>query len=249
MSRLLVRLGRFLLRAGLLGMLLVAAYFLAALVLGCIPLNRHFRNATHQGAVKVWVISNEIHADLVVPIRNEIFDWSTLVDCRDVQRPDEGCTSLEIGLGDRRFYLECPTWADAKVSIMLGAFCGLHSTAMHVTWLKGDFENGPRCRSLSLDGEQYRQLCLFMSASFTRDASQRAIHIPAPGYTTDDAFYEAQGRYNTFETCNTWTGRALAAAGVRVGVWTPMRWGVFWQLPAPSPNAHELRQKRMPTTI
>ena len=82
-----------------------------------------------------------------------------------------------------------------------------------------------------LTPEQYARLCDHMSASFKRDDQQRSLVIDHEGYTDTDAFYEANGRYTAFRTCNVWSGQALAAGGVRVGYWTPMKWGILWQLP------------------
>ncbi|MEJ8631383.1 DUF2459 domain-containing protein [Sphingomonas sp. I4] len=36
-----------------------------------------------------------------------------------------------------------------------------------------------------------------------------------------------KGRYSAAHTCNNWTGNALAAAGVRMGWWTPFPWTVM----------------------
>ena len=51
------------------------------------------------------------------------------------------------------------------------------------------------------------------------------------GYNSNDAFYEANGGYSAIMTCNEWTGRALRAAGVRMGLWTPIEQSVMWRLP------------------
>ena len=48
------------------------------------------------------------------------------------------------------------------------------------------------------------------------------------GYFGYDAFYEGTGRYSAVRTCNSWTGAALAAAGIRVGAWTPFPVTVLW---------------------
>ena len=45
--------------------------------------------------------------------------------------------------------------------------------------------------------------------------------IDAAGYGDNDAFYEAIPRYTFWYTCNEWTRRALAAAGVRTAIWAP----------------------------
>jgi hypothetical protein len=51
-------------------------------------------------------------------------------------------------------------------------------------------------------------------------------------YGSTDRFYTATGRYHCFNTCNQWTGRGLARAGVPVGIWTPLKPQVLCWLPA-----------------
>ena len=222
------RAGKSILRAGLLLGTLVAAYMLLALIGATVPANRHFHS--QPGGVPIWVTCSEIHTDIVVPVKNEFFDWTSVLAYQDVQQADESFAWLALGWGDRTFYLETPTWADVKLSTVLAAGCGMHATAMHICWLQGEFGPGPECRTVSLSRQQYAGLCEFLTAGFRLDTAHRAIRIPAPGYTAHDAFYAAGGHYNFIETCNTWAGQALTAGGVRVGIWTPLKWGVLWQL-------------------
>ena len=63
----------------------------------------------------------------------------------------------------------------------------------------------------------------------------RATVIPDSGYDANDAFYEALGGYNAFETCNTWAGRGLRQAGLPVSRWTPFDFNVLWDLPPTAP--------------
>ena len=63
------------------------------------------------------------------------------------------------------------------------------------------------------------------------DAQGRTIPLIGRGYSVNDAFYEANGGYSFIMTCNEWTGRALRAAGVRMGLWTPVEQSVMWRLP------------------
>ena len=226
-----LRLAKYSLRLGWLAVGLLLLYLSAALLGAIIPKNRNFVSAP--SGVKIWVLCSDIHSDIIVPVKNDLFDWTTLVARGDAAEVDENHDLLAIGWGDRRFYLETPTWSDVKVANVFSAFCGLGQTAMHVDWIKGTPQAGPQCRSLTLTPHQYTDLCHFISASFTRGAEQRSIHIDAPGYSKTDAFYEAVGSYSALQTCNTWTGQALSIGGVRVGSWTPMKWGVLWQLPSP----------------
>lgn len=215
----------------LLFVLALLLYFGLALVGACWPRNAAFVSASE--GIPIRVIAGPIHTDVVVPVKTRIFDWSTLLDSQAVNAPDPALDHLAIGWGDRKFYLETPTWRDVKLRNVASAFCGLDATAMHVEWCAEPFPEGPNCRALTLTPDQYAQLCAYMSSSFRRDDSGRGVRIEAPGYRDTDAFYEAEGRYSAIRTCNTWTGDALASGGVRVGAWTPTTWGVLWQLPGP----------------
>jgi uncharacterized protein (TIGR02117 family) len=207
---------------------LVGLYVLAMLAGALIALNADFRSAPD--GVRIWVSCSDIHSDVVVPVKNGVFDWTSLLDRDQARAVDGDFAYLALGWGDRRFFLETPTWSDVKVANVVSAFCGLNETAMHVNWLKDEPAEGALCRSLVLTPAQYAELCAFVSESFAKDGEGRSRHIDAPGYTATDAFYEAHGRYSALKTCNTWTGQALAAGGIRVGLWTPMKWGVLWQL-------------------
>jgi ABC-type lipoprotein export system ATPase subunit len=65
-----------------------------------------------------------------------------------------------------------------------------------------------------------------------RDAGGAVRRIDAAGYFGTDAFYEAVPTYTFWFTCNEWTRRALAAAGVRTAWWAPFDIAVMHHLPA-----------------
>ena len=47
-------------------------------------------------------------------------------------------------------------------------------------------------------------------------------------YGNDDAFYEANGTYNLFKTCNTWANNGLKACEKKAALWTPFESGIFY---------------------
>ena len=216
-----------------LGLTIVAAltivlYLAAALVGAVVPRNREFR-ASQQGVVTIWVSCGEIHSDIVVPASNQYFDWTEFLSRKELPQVDQRFGWIGMGWGDRRVYLETPTWAELKWKNVATAMVGIDPTAMHIQWIAGDLVAGPQCRAVGLDQTQYLQLCSYLRQGFSQD-SGRPIRINAPGYGPHDLFYEAQGRYSVLNDCNTWAGDALASSGVRVGAWTPFPWGVLWQL-------------------
>ena len=47
-------------------------------------------------------------------------------------------------------------------------------------------------------------------------------------YGKNDAFYEANGSYSLFHTCNTWANNGLKACGQKACFWTPFDSGIFY---------------------
>jgi uncharacterized protein (TIGR02117 family) len=66
--------------------------------------------------------------------------------------------------------------------------------------------------------------------SFALDEAGAPRPLLGSGYRDWDMFYESPGGYSVFLTCNEWTGRALRAAGVRTGLWTPFAQSIMWRL-------------------
>ena len=197
----------------------VALYFLAAVVLSAIPLNR---DAGRSGPIEIFVRSNGMHVDLVLPVRNERFDWGPVAPASDAADPRAAAAPwVAIGWGDRDVYRKVPTWSDLTPGLALRAGLGLDGAALHAVRLF-IVEEGPDCRPLALTDEQYDALVAFLLESGVRDADGRLVPLAGtPGFGATDAFYEARGRYHPFFTCNTWCNLALKRAGLPCCVWTP----------------------------
>ena len=209
----------------ILGLLFCVALTLAVVVGALWTVNSDFTPAQEDG-VKVWVFAGPIHTDILFPASGGDYDWS------EILRPGDPVPEyLAVGWGDRKFYLETPTWADVTVGNVVGAFLGLHRTALHVDRWTSIPAQTSQCRQVVLTRAQYLRLCAFVHASFSRDSEGKLKLIPGRGYGPTDVFFEATGRYSLLRTCNCWAGDALAAAGVRMGRWTPLPQSVLWSLP------------------
>lgn len=176
--------------------------------------------------IEAYVLSNGVHTDLLLPIRTEVIDWSDVFRPGDVPAMPTDAAFIAIGWGDRAFYLHTPTWADLTASRALGALSGRNPSLLHVTWL-GRAQAQQGAHALPLSAAQYRRLVAHVRQSLP---AAHAMQIVGAHYGPQDAFYEARGSYNAFETCNTWTGRGLREAGVAASRWTPFDWNVVWHL-------------------
>ena len=193
--------------------IVIAAYAAAGLVGGTIPANGGWREPRE--GVRIHLLSNGVHTGIVVPVAAAGVDWRALVRPEDLRDPRyAGYGWLAFGWGDAAFYVGTPTWWDVRPSTVVHAAIGGGPTLVHVDHLPEPAAD-PDVRTIVLRPEEYRRLAAFLRASFAANGAHRF------GYGPNDAFYAATGRYSALTTCNAWTGRALRAAGVRVGAWTP----------------------------
>ncbi|HEY4092825.1 MAG TPA: TIGR02117 family protein [Luteibacter sp.] len=208
---------------------LPAIYLLLAFVLGLVPVNRHWKPPAD--GVVVWLTTNGVHAGFALPARDLSMDWTRLfppVHARAPHEPLNGDVAY-IGWGDRTFFLEVPTWGDLKPSTAAYALSGLDRTAMHVEYGPPPAE-GVQARRLMLTREQYVRLVAYIHASTSVDTKGNAAWIPGHAYSDDDAFYEGNGHYSLFVTCNQWTRDALSVSGVRTAAWSPFDKPLFHQV-------------------
>ncbi|MET0937525.1 MAG: DUF2459 domain-containing protein, partial [Luteibacter sp.] len=131
--------------------------------------------------------------------------------------------------GDRHFFLEVPEWSDLTTRTALTALSGSDAAALHVEYGPPP-TNEPSAIRLTLTPEAYSRLVTYVRQSTVIGDDNAATWIAGHHYALGDAFYEANGRYSLFVTCNQWTRNALSAAGVRVPLWAPFDRALFWQL-------------------
>ncbi len=224
-SLLLGRVIRTLIRAIVSFIGIVVVYLVAAVILSAIPVNR---TSDVKGKIEVYLLSNGVHTDLVVPYRNHLKDWSAEVKPEHFSLPDTTYRYLAFGWGDKAFYLETPNWSDLKVQTAFNAAFGLGPSAVHTTFFRSLIENED-CIKLRLSEEQYLKLVRFIEDTFDRGKTGETVQINTNGlYGPHDAFYKANGRYNLFKTCNTWTNQGLKVSGQKACLWTPFDKGIFW---------------------
>jgi uncharacterized protein (TIGR02117 family) len=219
---------RVLLGSLLLLVLAPITWFAAALVLGTIPANVAWTEP--ERGVTIFVRTNGVHTWIVMPKVNAIMDWRPYAPGEHLRDPRYGRSDhVGIGYGNREFYLETPTWADLTLSNAFYAAFGNGSTLLHV-----EHDHRPRAdewqRPITVSPAQYRRLVDYIRPRFRLDGGGRTIPLIGRGYGDWDMFYEAEGGYSFVFTCNEWTGRALRAAGIRTGLWTPLSQSIMWRL-------------------
>ncbi|WP_345209783.1 TIGR02117 family protein [Mucilaginibacter gynuensis] len=205
---------------------IVPIYLLSAYTLSRISVDRE---AGSGNDVAVYLITNGVHTDLVLPARSRHINWTDEIKYSNTKSKDTTAAYVAFGWGDKGFYLETPTWADLKASVACRAACGYGSSAMHATFYKHVREDSTSVK-IMMSNAQYSRLVSYIKGSFRTDDGQHFINIPTnANYGNSDAFYEAKGSYSIFHTCNTWTNNALKSCGQKACLWTPFDTGLFYQ--------------------
>ena len=199
-------------------MIFIFLAYIAVNLIGLIPVNNDF--VPTEDGVQLFVASNAVHADIIVPKSNEVFDWTEAFADANFLGDISQESHVAIGWGDRGFFLETPTWDDLKLSTATNALLLPSDTCVHVSFTRPEFY--PNATPVTVSMEQYEQLVEFINETFKMNASGNRSQIEGYAYSRTDAFFDAHGRYHIFNTCNSWAGRALKRAGVRTPWSSPL---------------------------
>lgn len=177
--------------------------------------------------IPLYIYTNGVHTDIVMPVKNSITDWSEKISFENVKSKKTDYKYVGIGWGDKGFYLDTPTWADLKASTAFKAAFWLSDSAMHCSFYN-DMKEAEDCKKIMISEQQYRDLVSFVDAKFDKDAKGNYMFIKTDAvYDDNDAFYDAKGTYSFLYTCNTWSNDALKAAGQKAAWWTASDFGIF----------------------
>lgn len=202
----------------------VVVYVLFAFVLSRIPV--HSEDEDKDEDVAIYIKTNGVHTDIVVPIRTEYKDWSEKVQFAHIKSQDSTMQYIGFGWGDKGFYLNTPEWADLKFSTAFNAAFYLGTSAMHATFYK-QVKESESCVKINISKAEYEKLIAYIEDSFQHGADGNPILIDTTTYGQNDSFYEANRKYHLFYTCNTWANNALKSAEQKAALWTPSDTGIF----------------------
>ena len=210
---------KYIMRAFLGLLVLIAGYFLIAVVLSTISTNP--KELKCEKDKEIYITTNGIHLDIIISkayLNNQI---------QQELQIDEKVKYASFGWGDKGFYLETPTWEDLKLKTAIKALFLKSETAMHLTTYNQKYDSWliqPVCDS------QLETLIDYINNSFERDDEGKIIEIKDPGYTEYDKFYEAIGNYNCIQTCNEWVNEGFKKAEIKTSIWSPFDNGVLYQV-------------------
>lgn len=206
--------------------LLLVAYGLWTLLGALVPVHPKFRPSSN--GVDIYLSTNGMHTNFILPVKNEIFDWTHFMDHQLYEINLHSNALLSFGWGDQAIYLDLPAWNQLTLKLALRTLFLPTPALLHIeAHLTPPPENTVHTR---ISKEQYAQLCQFIFSTFKLGQQNDVQLVPGAGYTANDQFYQAEGKYHVFNTCNTWVNEGLKQIGVRTAWWTNIDRSLFYQL-------------------
>ena len=179
------------------------------------PVKGLFPPGTDEPSKSIYLVSHGWHAGIVV--KREDIPVGIWPQANDFPESEY----LEVGWGDREYYMN----PDSGIGTALKAGLLPTDSVLHVVGF-----NGPVTRvfpvseiiRIDLSEPGLRKLLEYFEMSYAEDTTGETIRLGRSLYG-DGQFYLSRETYHTFNTCNTWTARALRSAGAPITPATNLR--------------------------
>jgi uncharacterized protein (TIGR02117 family) len=210
------------------GILLKLIFLLVlAILLSLIPVNTSYLPA--EDGITIYVSSNGVHTDLILPVRSEIINWQNLFHPDYFGNGWVYAPYIAFGWGERGFYLNTPEWSDLRVKTALNALLIPSASVMHVSLWPQPEEND-LTKMIVLSDADYKKIVENITNSFSLGEDGFFFKVNHPGYGDYDLFFESPLKFHLFKTCNVWTNSVLKTAGIRTSLWTPFDKPILFHL-------------------
>ncbi|GAB3819935.1 TIGR02117 family protein [Pontibacter rugosus] len=203
--------------------------FLAFLLSGFPVISSYAQEQQQSKKIEIFVTSNGVHTNLVLPVSTPYIDWRHKLPLQQFAHVDSSYKYVAFGWGDKRFFMQTPEWKDITPGVALAAAFWPTSTAMHVTYIKSKLVENRRQQPILITPEQYQLLISYIDRSFVQQENAFQ-HITGSGYTRQDTFYEAHGRYHVLKNCNNWVNRGLKSMNHKSALWAPVPFAIMRHL-------------------
>ncbi|MEM9777316.1 MAG: DUF2459 domain-containing protein [Chloroflexota bacterium] len=210
---------KFVLRSFAVFCFFLTSYLLIGEGLGKIGVNTEF--VEDPNGIEIYIISNGVHTDIVVPAVSDQKDWTQLFDPATFQPPiiDQTPAFVAFGWGDLGLYRDVPTWDDLTVRILFTSMLLPTESAVHVSYFLNQPVESENIILLQISPEQYDILIEeILTAVDLKDGEAQSLNCCYyPNFR--DQFYESSFYYHILYTCNMWTNETLKKADLPAALW------------------------------
>lgn len=200
-------------------LILTSIYFFLSIILSFSPVTTPLPDCVPEK--EIYISTNGIHADIIIPAHELDSDFLLQI------QPLPATQFIAFGYGDKNFYIKTPEWKDLTFSVAFRALFLKSETSMHVTYYQWKARNW---KSVKLCHQQLRTLIVYIESTFRYDQQGQLLKMEFEGYNKYDRFFEAEGNFSLFTTCNTWVNAGFKESEIRTAVWTPFDLGVLYHI-------------------
>lgn len=190
--------------------LIPVVYLIISLILTLIPITN--KEGYSEKNKSIYLISNGVHLNIIIR-KNQLS--SKLLDGLRYFKDDN---YFSFGWGDKKFYLNTPTWGDLTFNNAFRALFLKSPTLIHlarystinVDWVE-----------IKVSQNQLNKINQYIYKTFYFNPQNKKILLNNKGYSFNDDFYEALGSYSCFKTSNSWVNTGLKKSDIKACLWTP----------------------------
>ena len=196
--------------------ILPIVYLSASLLLILVPVNKNQSNKDLSESI--YLQTNGVHLTIILSADQLHPD---LLHGLQYNNEDD---YFAFGWGDKNFYLTTHTWNDLTFKNAFIALFIKTDALVHVIRYRYSQEDW---LEIKVNQNQLNKINGYIKNTFRFDANNKKIHLKNKGYSNNDDFYEALGKFTCFKTCNTWVNSCLRCSDIKSLWWTPFDFGLL----------------------
>ncbi|MEG3974117.1 DUF2459 domain-containing protein [Microcoleus sp. herbarium8] len=203
--------------------------FTACLTIGYLTPTKWGDYSQTDCTVSVQIYNGGIHTEIIVPVKNQYFDWNQFLPLTEIGRDAiSDYKYLSFGWGDRAFMLENPS--SESINLITGLKALIFPTPSTVQ-VQGYLvlPKNIETKCVSISGSNYLRMVDYLKNTFQLEAKGNKIKI-GYGYGNNGSFYEARDSYSILRTCNDWTAEGLQKAEVNTPLWSTLPSSIMFHL-------------------
>jgi len=212
----------------------VTVFLFSVTLIGALVPGQRAQLLPENPTVEIGLIAGPIHYDLLLPLTPEIRSRFAFANKDGVAVDNPRAGWLLVGWGAREFYRAVGAYSDLDAAAVGKAITGDRAVVRLLALPAFDLQT-VQARPVRLGPHGLNALLAHIERTMIRDSANQPVLSKAPGFSNNDAFYEAKGDFNIIHTCNDWISQTLRAAGRPMGVWTPttlsVRTSLWWFAP------------------
>lgn len=205
----------------------VGLYLLSAYCCHFITINNDY--IIPKNGTEIFVVSNGVHADICLPLDEDADFWSKYFDIEDFKTLNTKPTYISFGWGDKGFFLDTPTWDDLTFWTAFKALFIPSSTALHVSYVENKPVLSETTKSFFVDDAGLKKMKAYIHSYISLQNNSSNLIDCCRYPNVHDNFYDGNGSYHMFRTCNVWTNQVIKEGGIKTSVWTPFDTGILTQ--------------------